>query len=212
MMPIDLILADDHALVRNGLRELLTCSDDFRVVGEAADGAALLSLLDRVPCDVVLLDLSMPGLAGVELIQELRRLHSSLPLLVLSMHTERTLVLRALRAGASGYVTKFSDFEPLTEAVRRVAGGGRYIESLLVDAVVFPGESRPESAEDLLSAREMQVLARIAAGQALGEIAEALQVSPKTVSTYKMRMMDKLGLQTNADLLKYAVRNGISED
>ncbi|MCA6215656.1 response regulator transcription factor [Ideonella sp. B7] len=213
MNPIHVILADDHSIVRSGLRQLLDSTEGLQVAGEAAHGEALLALLAQTPTDIVLLDLSMPGLSGVDLINRIHHSHPNLPILILSMHVEAPIVARVLRAGASGYATKDCDPQTLVTAVRRVAEGGRFIDPSLVDSVVFQLD-RPDSAGGLphetLSPREREVLERIASGQALGQIADDLHLSPKTVSTHKMRLMQKLCLQTNADLLKYAVRHGIT--
>lgn len=215
MNTIDVIITDDHAIVRSGLRQLLGAAPGLRVVGEAADGQALLDLASHTPANVVLLDLSMPGLSGVDLIHRLIAAHPDLPILVLSMHVEAQIVARVLRAGAAGYVTKDCDPQDLIAAVRKVADKGRYIDPALVDSVVFQGGARDEAGalpHEQLSPRELQVLERVSAGVALGQIADELHLSPKTVSTHKMRLMQKLGLQTNADLLKYAVRHGLTTD
>lgn len=212
MNPIDVIVADDHSIVRSGLRQLLAGAGDIRVVGEAAEGHGLLALLRRQRADLLLLDLSMPGLSGVDLIKRLQLDHPELPVLVLSMHVEAQIVARVLRAGAAGYVTKDCDPVALLSAVRKVAAKGRYIDPALVDSVVFSGglDNKSDSPHEQLSPRELQVLERVAAGLSLGQIADELHLSPKTVSTHKMRLMQKLELQTNADLLKYAVRHGIT--
>jgi len=212
MNPIHVILADDHSIVRSGLRQLLNGAGDIQVVGEAADGHGLLALLRNAVADIVLLDMSMPGLSGVDLIKRLQQDHPELPVLVLSMHVEAQIVARVLRAGAAGYVTKDCDPAALITAVRKVAAKGRYIDPALVDSVVFNGglNAGSDSPHEQLSPRELQVLERIAAGQALGQIADELHLSPKTVSTHKMRLMQKLALQNNAELLKYALRHGIT--
>lgn len=212
MKSIDVLLADDHAIVRSGLRQLLSGAADLRVVGEAQDGHDLLDRLRRTPADLVLLDLSMPGLSGVELIKRLQLEHPRLPLLVLSMHVEAPIVGRVLRAGAAGYASKDCDPDALLAALRKVAQGGRYIDPSLVDSVVFSSNAPADAPHELLSPRELQVLERITAGQALGEIADALHLSPKTVSTHKMRLMQKLQLNSNADLLKYALRHGLTHN
>lgn len=213
MNPIRVVLADDHSIVRSGLRQLLSGTPGLEVAGDAANGETLLALLASVAADIVLLDLSMPGLSGVDLINRIRHAHPQLPVLVLSMHVEAQIVSRVLRAGAAGYVTKDCDPQTLIGAVRKVASGGRYIDPTLVDSVVFNLERDEDHApHEQLSPREREVLERIAAGQALGQIADELHVSPKTVSTHKMRLMQKLNLQTNADLLKYAVRHGITSE
>lgn len=214
MSTLDIVLADDHSIVRSGLATLLASRGGLRVVGEAADGLALLRILGHTPADLVLLDLSMPGLSGVDLVHRLRAEHPALPILMLSMHVEAPLVGRMLRAGVAGYVTKDCDPEVLLAAIRKVGSGGRYIDPALVDSVVFQagGEEGAGSPHELLSPREMQVLQRICAGQPLGHIADELHLSPKTVSTHKMRLMQKLDLQTNADLLKYALRHGLTTE
>lgn len=212
MNPIRVLIADDHGLVRSGLRQVLATAADLQVVGEAADGTQLLQRLAELPADVVLLDLAMPGLAGVALIRRLRELHPAPALLVVSMHDEGPMVAHALRAGAAGYVTKDSDLDTLLAAVRRVAGGGRYIDPSLVDSVLFPAAAGDAPPHRALSPRETQILELIAAGQPLGAIADALRLSPKTVSTHKMRLMQKLQVDSNAELLKYAIRHGLTPE
>lgn len=212
MNPIKVILADDHSIVRSGLRQLLSGVHGMQVIGDAANGQALLKLVEEVPADVVLMDLSMPGLSGVDLIRRLQSLRPELPILVLSMHVEAQIVSRVLRAGAAGYVTKDCDPADLVNALRKVAAQGRYIDPALVDSVVFHAAvgADVQSPHELLSPRERQVLDRVASGVPLGQIADELHLSPKTVSTHKMRLMQKLGIQSNADLLKYAVRHGLT--
>lgn len=210
--PVQVVIADDHSILRSGLTQLLNSHDDLTVVGEAADGESLLQVIPRVAADVLLLDLSMPGLSGVELIRRIQATAPHLPILVLSMHVEAPIVGRVLRAGAAGYITKDCDAMELVFAVRKVAAKGHYIDPSLVESVVFQGGGASEVGlpHEQLSARELQVLERVAAGCPLGQIADELHLSPKTVSTHKMRLMQKLELQTNADLLKYAVRHGLT--
>lgn len=214
MTTIDIFIADDHNIMRSGLRQLLSSVSDLRVVGEAPDGKTLLDSLPQHRVHVVLMDLSMPGLSGVDLIRQLQAQAPELPILVLSMHVEAQIVARVLRAGAAGYVTKDCDASVLVDAVRKVAAGGHYIDPTLVDSVVFQAPSATEAClpHDQLSPRERQVLERVSAGMALGQIADELHLSPKTVSTHKMRLMQKLDLHTNADLLKYAVRHGLTSN
>lgn len=207
-----IVIADDHGLVRSGLRQLVEQTPDLCVSGEAANGAELLALLRQTPASLVLLDLTMPGLAGIDLIRRLHADHPRLPLLVLSMHNEGQIVTRALRSGAAGYVTKDCQPEMLVGAIRKLLGGGRFIDPALVDSVIFDAALEPGSPHDQLSPRERQILEMIAAGMPLGDIADRLHLSPKTVSTHKMRLMQKLDLQTNADLLKYAVRHGLTSN
>lgn len=212
MPDIRVVITDDHSIVRSGLKQLLGSVPGIRVVGEAGDGAALLSLLRGQEADVALVDHSMPGLAGVDLIRRLQTDHPRLPVLVLSMHVEAQIVSRMLRAGAAGYVSKDCDPADLVAATRKLAAGGRYIDPSLVDSVVFhaPGPDTDASPHEQLSPRELQVLQAICAGRPLGQIADELHLSPKTVSTHKMRLMQKLDLRSNADLLKYAMRHGLT--
>ncbi len=212
MDTIDVIIADDHAIVRGGLRQLISTASDMRVIGEASDGWGVLELLGSHRPHVILLDLSMPGLGGLDLMRRLQDEDDVPPILVLSMHVEGQIVARVLKAGASGYITKDASPGTLLVAIRKLASGGRYIDPSLVESVVFDNSSRSDSPHELLSPRELQVLERIARGHPLGDIADELHLSPKTVSTHKMRLMQKLGLQTNADLLKYALRHGVAHD
>lgn len=214
MNPINVIIADDHSIVRSGIRQLLSAAPDLQVVGEAADGHAVLDIVGRVPAHVLLLDLSMPGPSGIDLIGRLRATVPALPVLVLSMHVEAQFVARVLRAGAAGYVTKDCDPQTLLGAVRAVARKGRYIDPSLIESVVFQDDAAAPggSPHEQLSPRELQVLQRVAAGMSLGHIADELHLSPKTVSTHKMRLMQKLGVGTNADLLKYALHHGLTTD
>lgn len=181
---INLMIADDHAIVRSGLKQIIATTIDIAVVAEATRGEDIFAQLQRRAVELLLLDMSM--------------------------HNEGQIVARALRAGASGYVTKDSEPEVLLAAIRKVAHGGRFIDPALVDLMVFDrGPSRP-LAHEALSERERQVLEGIAAGLPLGEIADQLHLSPKTVSTHKMRLMEKLQVDNNADLIRYAIRHGLT--
>lgn len=206
----NIVIVDDHGLVRSGLRQLIEGSADLRVSGEAASGAELLALIRQVPVDLVLLDLAMPGLSGVDLISRLRAERAELPILVLSMHNEAQIVTRALKSGAAGYVTKDCHPDTLLSALRKVLAGGRFIDPALVDSVVFHSGDDEGQRHQQLSPRERQILEMISAGLPLGDIADRLHLSPKTVSTHKMRLMQKLDLHSNADLLKYALRHGLT--
>jgi DNA-binding NarL/FixJ family response regulator len=209
---IRILIAEDHAIVRGGLRQILATTTDLVVAGEATDGGEVLERVRAGGLDVVLLDMAMRGPSGVELIRRLRTEHPQLPILVLSMHNEAQIVSRALKAGAAGYVTKDSEPEILLAGIRRVAGGGRFIDPALVETVVFARPAAEHAPQEALSDRELQVLQLIARGDALGEIAEILHLSPKTVSTHKMRLMQKLGIDNNADLIRYAARHGLGSD
>lgn len=207
---IRLVIADDHAMVRGGLKQIIATCSDMHVVGEATDGNTLLGLLQQGACDLLLLDMTMPGLSGIDLIHRLQKEHPALPVLILSMHNEGQFVARALKAGASGYVTKGSEPEVLLAAIRRIATGGRFIDPSLVEAMVFEAPATGRPPHESLSERELQILKLIAAGLPLGRIADQLHLSPKTVSTYKMRLMDKLGIDNNADLIRYASRHELA--
>jgi len=207
---IRLILADDHAIVRSGLKQLISLSPDLQVVGEAVDGSQLLEVLRQGRPDLVLLDINMPGLSGPDLIARIRSHWPSLPILVLSMHNEPQVAARVLKAGASGYVTKDSEMEVLLGAVRKVAAGGRYIVPELAEKLVFDvsfGSDKLPHA--LLSERELEVFRLLAAGKGVNEIADQLCISNKTVSTHKTRLMEKMNLGSTADLVRYALEHGL---
>lgn len=204
---IRIVIADDHAIIRGGLKQIVTTTADIVVVGEATQGSEVLEQCRQTPCDLLLLDMTMPGLNGVELIRHLHEERPALPILVLSMHNEGQIVARALKAGAAGYVTKDSEPEILLSAIRKVAAGGRFIDPALVETMVFSVGGNHSLPHDTLSERELQVLKMIAAGGSLGNIAEQLHVSPKTISTHKMRLMLKLGIDNNADLIRYITKH-----
>ena len=206
------LVADDHAVVRLGLRSIIDDTPDLRVAAEVSTGAEVLTLTRERRFDVVLLDLTMPGTSGLEVLAHLRAEHPRLPVLVLSMHAEDQYAVRVLRAGAAGYLNKESAPERLVEAIRRVAAGGRYVSpetaERLLDAVTI-GSQGPE--HEALSDREFQVMRLLAGGLAVGEIADRLSRSVKTVSTYRTRVLETLHMRTNADLTRYALANGLIE-
>lgn len=206
---IRLILADDHAIVRSGLAQIFALTPDIVVVGEAAHSREVLEQWRRVPCDMLLLDLSMPEAGGVDLIKRLRDEKPAVPILVLSMHNEAQVVMRALKAGAAGYVTKDSKPDILLAAIRKVAAGGQFLDPALVESVVFKTPDPDTLPHEALSRREIQVLERIAAGEPLGNIAQRLNLSPKTISTHKLRLMRKLAITNNVELIRYAIRHGM---
>lgn len=206
---IKVLIADDHAIMRAGLRQILTATADMVVAGEATHGQSVLEQLNLLDCHVILLDMSMPGLSGLDLIRRLRIDRPKLPILVLSMHNERQIVTRALRAGASGYMTKGSDTNVLLTAIRKVAQGGKFIDPALVDSVVLDISDVKMNENSQLTDREFQVLQMIAAGHTINKIAESLYLSAKTVSTHKIRLMRKLGIDNNADLIRHAIQHGL---
>lgn len=202
---IRVILADDHNIVRKGLRQILALAPDIEVVGEAGNGPQLLTLIAAIDCDIVLLDMTMPGLSGVEMIKRLRQLERSPLIVVLSMHNEGQLVTRALKAGAVGYVTKDSDPETLVAALRKVAKGGKYIDPSLVDEMVFDIGLDNRPPHEKLSDREFQIFQLLVDGKSVTNIADSLSLSSKTVSTHKLRLMQKMQLQSIAELTRYAL-------
>jgi DNA-binding NarL/FixJ family response regulator len=205
---IRILIADDHNIVRQGLRQFMALAPDLEVVGEAANGAALLAMRATSPCDVLLLDMNMPGLSGVELIKRIRLGGDAPRILVLSMNNEAQLVSRALKAGAAGYLTKDSDPEMLIAAIRKVAAGGRYIDPVLVDEMVFDqGLGDGKRPHERLSDREFQIFQLLVSGKTVNAIAEGLSLSAKTISTHKLRLMQKMQLQSNVELIRYAMEH-----
>ncbi|MEM0963114.1 MAG: response regulator transcription factor [Bacteroidota bacterium] len=207
---IRLVIADDHALIRRGLSELVGETSDIRLVAEAASGDEVLRLLREERVDVLVTDMNMPGASGLDLVKSLRAEHPSLAILVLSAHPEDQYAVRVVRAGASGYLTKESAEADLLDAVRRVASGKRFLSQALaasiLDALDVNSHEEPHAA---LSDREYQVLRLIASGQTVGGIADELALSVKTVSTYRTRMLQKMGMSNNAEATRYALENGL---
>lgn len=203
-------IADDHAIVRGGLQQIMGTTNDITVVGEASNASEVLALIGEGQTDLLLLDISMPGVDGLDLIRQINELRPDLPVLVLSMHNEGQIVQRALKSGASGYITKDSEPSVLLAGIRKVASGGKFIDPALVDSVVFTPSDHAGHPKALLSEREYEILQLIVTGMQLGEIADRLHLSPKTVTTHKMRLMQKLGVNNNADLVRYAIRHGVA--
>ena len=201
-------MAEDHTIVREGIKQLIGLAKDMQVVGEAGNGEQLLENLRHIRCEVVLLDISMPGVSGLEAIPRIRALTHAPAILVLSMHDEAQMAARALKIGAAGYATKDSDPALLLTAIRRVAGGGRYIDPALADRMVFEvGLTETRPLHSLLSPREFSVFERLAQGANVNEIAQQLSLSSKTISTHKARLMQKLNITSLAELVKYAMEH-----
>ena len=201
---IRVLVADDHKLVREGLKQILGAAADVEVAGEAANGDEALALARKNHYDLALLDMSMPGLAGIDLIKRLKIEKPELRLLVLSMHGEQQYAARALKAGASGYLTKDAAAEQLLGAIRKVAAGGVHISETAAASLIAG-----RGAHAALSDREFEVLRLLAAGHGPTEIAELLSISVKTVSTHKARVLEKLGLGSTAELVRYALENDL---
>ena len=210
---IKVLVSDDHALLRAGVKEILTHGFQDIVFGEAADAEQVLASLQAQEWDLVILDLNMPGRSGVEVLRELKRLQPKLPVLVLSMHAEDQYGRRLLRAGASGYLNKEVVPEELIKAVRKVLAGGRYVSSALAERLAFDLNEKDASrpAHETLSQREFEVLRLIASGKTVSEIAEQIHLSVPTVSTYRARILSKMNMTTTAELMRYGLENRIVE-
>jgi DNA-binding NarL/FixJ family response regulator len=209
-MSIRIMIVDDHAIVREGLRRILGATPDLIVAGEADDGLAALRQLGECKPDVVLVDISMPGMSGIELIGRIHQADPQIAILVLSMHKEEQFAVRALKAGAAGYLTKDCALEQLTQAIHKVVSGGRFITPEVAEALanaIVP--SLVETPHKQLSNREFQVFRMLTSGKSINDIAHELSLSANTVSTHKSRLMNKLGVDNNAGLVHYAIRHQI---
>jgi two-component system, NarL family, invasion response regulator UvrY len=207
---IRVILCDDHALIRRGIRDTLSDAADIQVVGEAGDYSELRGLLRSTSCDVLVLDINMPGRSGLDVLSVLKDEGAAMKVLICSMYPEDQYAIRALRAGAFGYVNKGGDPQQLVLAVRTVSQGRKFvtpdIAQMLVDSLSEPNDG---PAHEKLSDRELQTLKMIASGKRLSDIANELTLSPKTVSVYRARVLEKLALTNNSELTVYAIRNGL---
>lgn len=210
---IKVLLADDHNIFRAGLRRIVEEAGDIEVVAEAADGREAIRQVRKTLPDVAVIDISMPGLDGLEVISQLHAYYPKIPILVLTMHEEEQYVVRAIGAGAMGYITKRSVPEQLIKAIRKVHAGGRYLTDEAAEALAVRLASGMvgRSILDGLSNREIQVLRQLASGQTNREIAEAYHISVKTVDTYRSRLLKKLNLRNNAELSRFAIQTGVIE-
>ncbi|MGB7182126.1 MAG: response regulator transcription factor [Burkholderiaceae bacterium] len=211
---ISILIADDHAMIREGLKRILESTKDLTVAGEAANGIEVLAALKVRQPDVLLLDLSMPGVSGFDLIKRVRADYAGLPILVLTMHDETQYALRAIRVGATGYLTKEGASTQLVDAIRKVAQGRPYFSSAVAEQLAMdamPGHAAGAS-HDALSNRELQVLELIVAGKTVSDIAQRLNVSVKTVSTHKTRLLGKLRMHSVAELVRYAIEHGLTNE
>ena len=206
---IRVLIADDHALMREGMKRILAATGDILTIGEASSGEEALDMLERIEADLLMLDLSMPGVRGIDLIAAVRTAHPGMPMLVVSMHNEGEIVSRAIAAGAGGYVTKDSDPTLLPMAIRKVATGARYVSPAVLDALAFGMPAVRPHAPAVLTPRELQVLKLVASGVPLVQVAESLNLSPKTISAHKRNLMIRLGIANNADLIRYAISHGL---
>ena len=207
---IRILLADDHAIIRDGIKQNLADTDDLLVVGEAANGTQILKLLAAQDFDLLVLDISMPGRSGLEMIKVIKKEQPHLPILILSMHNEEQYALRALHAGAAGYLTKESDSDVLVAAMRKVAAGGICFSTKVTE--LLTREHMPQTdalPHTRLSDREFEVFEKIVAGIRLTDIANELHLSIKTISTHKSRILQKMGMESDAELIRYAISNNL---
>jgi two-component system invasion response regulator UvrY len=209
---IEILLADDHAIVRDGLRQIIADTDDLTVAGEAVNGSEVIARVRERNWDVLLLDISMPGKNGLEMIKQIKIERPKMPILILSMHDEEQYALRALRAGAAGYLTKDSDARQLLTVIRKVAAGGVYLSPAMAERMareLMPAtEALPHT---LLSDREYQIFELIVRGHSLTHIAEQLCLSVKTVSTHKSNVLQKMNMTNQAELIRYAIRHELAD-
>lgn len=208
---IKILVADDHAIVRQGLKQIVADTSDMVVAGEAVDGQEVLDQVRKEGWDLILLDISMPGRGGIDILKELKTERPKLPVLILSMYPEEQYAIRALKAGAAGYLTKESAPEELIEAIRKVSRGSKYISASLAESLAsHVGTTNAEKPpHETLSDREYQVMLMIASGKTVSEIAAELSLSVKTISTNRVRALRKMGMKTNAELTYYAIKHGL---
>lgn len=209
---INVVIADDHPIVREGLKQILSDCSEITIVDEAGSGAELLEKLSKTRCDVLLLDINMPGRSGIDILSELKSRWPKLAILMLSAYPEEQYAIRALKTGASGYLVKKSAPDELILAIRKVSGGGRYVSSSLAEKLAFGLEDDNKGPiHERFSEREYQVFYMIASGKTVSEIADDLSLSVKTISTYRTRILEKMNMKNNSELVRYAVKNGIVE-
>ncbi len=205
---IRILIADDHAIVREGLKQILSESPDMRVVAEASTGREVLENISNNDFDIVILDIGMPGRGGLDILKEVKSQNPKLPVLILSMYPEEQYAVRVLKSGASGYLTKESAPGELIKAIRQISQGKKYISASLAEKLAVDLEMSPDKPpHEILSDREYQVMCMIASGKTLKEIADGLSLSIKTISTYRSRILEKMNMKTNAELTHYAIKN-----
>lgn len=207
-----ILIADDHKILRDGLKRILSDSDNFRVAGEAGSSREVLKKVRKESYDVLLLDISMPGISGMDIIKDVKECRPECAILILSTFPEEQYSMRALRAGASGYLTKESATDCLIEAINKVASGNRYLSPFMLERLAFDFDGDKNLiGHEKLSDREYQVMCMIASGKAVSKIADELSLSVKTISTNRSRLMKKMNMKTNAEVTHYAIKNGLVE-
>jgi DNA-binding NarL/FixJ family response regulator len=207
-MKIKVLLADDHAIMRDGLKEILAVVEGFELIGEATNGNEVLEALHKNVPDLLMMDMTMPGMGGISLIERVKSLHPKLPLLVLTMLDDVQIASRALKAGAEGYITKDRPAAELVAALRKIASGGRYVDQKLAERMVL-SNAGADMPHHKLSSREMDVFKMLMEGASLDEIAEQLSISYKTVGAHKMHVLEKIGVKNMVELVRYAVQHNL---
>ncbi len=208
---IRIIVVDDHPIVRRGLKQILQEEPDVKVVGEAESEQEAFKIIHTIDCDAVVLDISLPGASGVEILKQLKYEYKKLPVLILSMHPEEQYAVRVMKAGAAGYLTKESAPEELVRAIRKIISGGKYISSSLAEILITDIDASGKPRHEKLSDRELEIMRMISQGKAIKKIAEELCLSENTVSTYRTRLLKKMNMTTNAEIINYALKNKLVE-
>jgi two-component system invasion response regulator UvrY len=208
---IRVIIVDDHPVVRRGLKQIIAAEPDMQVVGEAENAREALRVIRETACDVVVLDITLPDASGLDVLSRLKSELPTLPVLIMSIHDEEPYALRVLKAGASGYLMKDSLPEELIKAIRKITSGGKYISPSIAERLASEFASSEKALHEKLSDREFQILCLIASGKSLKEIGEVLCISGKTVSSYRARILEKMSMHSNADLVGYALKNRLIE-
>lgn len=212
MKKIEILIADDHPIVREGFKQVISETDDMIVADEASNGQEVMALVKKRDYDLILLDISMPGRSGLEVLKDLKSEYQKLPVLILSIYPEEQYAVRAFRAGASGYLTKASAPNELISAIRKIVHGGRYVsESLAEKLTYYLDRDTTKPLHDSLSDREYQVLLLLGSGKTVKEIAEMLFLSVKTISTYRTHILEKMKMKNNAEITLYVVKNKLIE-
>lgn len=205
---INILIADDHSVVRRGIKQILSEETDLNVSGEASNSEEIFRHLDNAKWDLLILDITMPGKSGLDILIDLKKMKPEMKILILSMHPEEEIAIRALKTGADGYLNKDSVPGELIRAIRKVTGGGKYISSNLAETLIFStGKESPKQPHEELSEREFQVLCLLASGHSLTQIAEKFSLSVKTISTYRSRILEKMNLKSNVDITHYAIKH-----
>jgi len=207
---IRVFIADDHAVVRRGIRQILSEDEEIKVVGEASNAAEILEQFYKVEYDVLILDITMPGKNGLDVMIEIKQRKPKIRVLILTMYSEEEIAMRALKTGASGYLSKDSVPGELMKAVRKVYNGGKYLSASLAESIAFPFDKNILNLpHNQLSEREFQIMCLLASGNSLGQIAEDLSINVKTVSTYKTRILEKMKMKSNVELTHYAIKHNL---